>query len=77
MGTQLNLNTQTVGDIKIALPPADEIEEIVAYLDVKLAEFDALKAHVDTELELLKELRSSTITDAVLGRIDIRGIKTH
>ena len=77
MGTQLNLNTQTVGDIKIALPPADEIDAIVAYLDVKLAEFDALKLHVDTELELLKELRSSTITDAVLGRIDIQGIKTH
>ncbi len=72
MGTQLNLNTQTVGDIMIALPPAHEMNEIVLYLEEKLGEFHELRAHVEQEYLFLTEMRAATITDAVLGRIDVR-----
>ena len=33
LGTQLNLNTETVGSIKIGLPPKKEQENIVKFLD--------------------------------------------
>lgn len=32
-GTQLNLNTDTIGSIRIALPPSGDIEAIVSFLD--------------------------------------------
>lgn len=72
MGTQLNLNTQTVGDIRIAVPPDHEIDEILNYLESRLTANQALISHVQHELVLMEELRSSTITDTVLGRIDVR-----
>ena len=72
MGTQLNLNTDTVGAIKIGVPAPNEQSAIAAYLDVQTIKIDGLIAHVEKEIELLKELRSATITDAVLGRIDLR-----
>lgn len=71
MGTQLNLNTQTVGDIQIAIPPESEINEMLNYLDGRLSQADLLLTHVNCEIGLLRELRSTTITDAVLGRIRV------
>ena len=74
MGTQLNLNTQTVGDIFVGTPPADEQQAIADYLDAEAAKIDDLIAHTHEEITLLKELRAATIADAVLGRIDVRTI---
>lgn len=73
MGTQLNLNTQTVGDIFLGTPPADEQQAIADYLDTETTKIDGLIAHTHDEITLLKELRAATIADAVLGRIDVRG----
>lgn len=42
LGTQLNLNTDTVGDIYIPIPAEQEIEKIVSYLDERTAEIDNL-----------------------------------
>ena len=56
----------------LLLPPPTEQTAIAAYLDTQTAKIDGLIAHVEKEIELLRELRAATITDAVLGRIDLR-----
>lgn len=65
MGTQLNLNTDTVGAIKIALPSQKEQTAIAHYLDTKLGEIDALIDKQQTLLEKLAEQRTAVITHAV------------
>lgn len=71
LGTQLNLNTETVGLISIPLPSASEIENIVAYLDAKTAHIDRIVATLNTQIDRLKELRKTLINDIVTGKICI------
>ncbi len=73
-GTQLNLNTDTIGSIRIALPPASELEEILFFLDSETAKLDALTAEAQRGIALLKERRSALISAAVTGKIDVRGM---
>ena len=70
MGTQLNLNTDTVGSILIGLPPADEQEAIVKFLDFKTAQIDALIAKQKTLLDKLAEKRTALISHAVTKGLD-------
>lgn len=70
MGTQLNLNTDTVGSILIGLPPAEEQEEIVKFLDFKTAQIDALIAKQKTLLDKLSEKRTALISHAVTKGLD-------
>lgn len=66
MGTQLNLNTDTVGDIKVALPQASEnIQKIVDFLDHETAKIDSLIEKQQKLIELLKEKRQAVISHAV------------
>ncbi|MDY6536602.1 restriction endonuclease subunit S [Acinetobacter faecalis] len=66
MGTQLNLNTDTVGDIKVALPKSiDDIQNIVDFLDHETAKIDTLIGKQEKLIELLKEKRQAVISHAV------------
>ena len=65
MGTQLNLNTDTVGGICIAVPPAAELSLALAFLDHETARIDALIAEQQRLIELLKEKRQAVISHAV------------
>jgi len=55
MGTQLNLNTDTIGSIKIPVPTSREIEEILKFLDHETARIDALICEQEKLIELLNE----------------------
>ena len=72
MGTQLNLNTETVGGIQIALPPSDELNQVLNFLDQETARIDGLIAEAHTGVSLLQERRSALISAAVTGKIDVR-----
>ncbi|MBM3317566.1 MAG: restriction endonuclease subunit S [Candidatus Eisenbacteria bacterium] len=72
MGTQLNLNTDTIGDIHLPRPPAEEQRAIFRFLDTETARLDALIAKVREAIERLKELRTALISAAVTGKIDVR-----
>ncbi|MCG7952680.1 MAG: restriction endonuclease subunit S [Candidatus Thiodiazotropha endolucinida] len=64
-GTQLNLNTETVGGISIPLPPPSERKTIISALDREIARVDALikkKAHF---IELLKEKRQALLHECL------------
>jgi type I restriction enzyme, S subunit len=64
-GTQLNLNTDTIGSIRVALPPVDELPKVLAFLDRETAKIDDLVAQQRRLMELLKEKRQAVISHAV------------
>ena len=74
MGTQLNLNTDTIGSIFVALPPPAEIITIIDFLNSKTAQFDSLIQEVSAAIALLQERRAALISAAVTGKIDLRGL---
>ena len=65
LGTQLNLNTETVGYISIPIPEGKEIIEIVSYLDSRCGEVDKVISTQEKRIALLQELKQSIITHAV------------
>jgi len=73
LGTQLNLNTDTIGDIKIPVPPLPE-QQAIASLDRETTKLDALITKIYTGIEQLKEYRTALISSAVTGKIDVREI---
>lgn len=66
------ISIEKVARLDIAFPDLGTQRAIAAEIDQQLQMTDALIAHVASEIELLGELRAATITDAVLGRIDVR-----
>lgn len=60
--------TETIKNIRIALPPLSEQQEIVDYLDKKCAEIDGLKEKLTKKRETLTELRQSIISEVVTGK---------
>lgn len=71
-GTKGALTCDELGRFRIPKPPIDIQRSIAKALYDETRRIDDLLAHVEAEIALLLELRSATITDAVLGRIDVR-----
>lgn len=74
LGTQLNLNTDTVGNIKIGLPSLKEQKAIVSFLDKKIDKINCTELSLYECITKLKEYRSALITQAVTGKIDVRNL---
>jgi type I restriction enzyme S subunit len=72
LGTQLNLNTDTIGDIYLPRPSMVEQERIVSYLDAEAAKINVLIGKVLDAITKLGELRAALISAAVTGKIDVR-----
>lgn len=70
LGTQLNLNTETIGSIHIPIPPNDEIKLITEYLDRETTEIDALIAEKEHMLTLLSEKCEALISHTVTHGLD-------
>jgi type I restriction enzyme S subunit len=71
-GQQPNISTIDIGDIKIPVPPLDEQESIATYLKSLTEDYDKLTYEAQKTINLLKERRSSVISAAVTGQIDVR-----
>lgn len=71
MGTQLNLNTETIGSIKIGLPPISEQKEIIERIRITENEYEHSSQLADRQIQLLKERRVSLISHAVTGKIRV------
>ena len=71
MGTQLNLNTDTVGAIKIPIPPLCEQQKIADYLDTQTAKIDQAIALKTAHIEKLKEYKNVLINDVVTGKVRV------
>ncbi len=68
------LSQEQIGDIAFCLPPRDEQDAIVDYLDRAGAKLDALIAEAERAIDLLQERRTALISAAVTGKIDVRGL---
>jgi len=64
-GTQLNLNTDTIGSIRITLPPKEELDRLLSFLDRETTKIDELIAEQRQLIDLLKEKRQAVISHAV------------
>ena len=77
-------NTSTIGimnqektkEIWLALPPLPEQQAIAAYLDQETTRMDTLIQQAETGIDLLKERRTTLISDAVTGKIDVRELQS-
>ncbi len=65
------LNRETLADAAIPLPSVEEQLEIVEFLKRKTASVDSLAEHTGGHISRLREYRSSLISAAVTGQLDI------
>lgn len=72
--TFLELGNQSLGDLVICFPPANEQQAIANYLDQKTSETDDLISGIQGSIAQLKSYRQSLISEAVTGKIDVRGV---
>ena len=72
-GTQLNLNTDTVGNIHLGWPPPSERRRIVSSLDNRTKTAEQLMSSVRREIRLAREYHTRLIADVVTGKLDARG----
>lgn len=66
-----SINQTNVKEFPVVLPPISKRDELLDALRSELSRIEDLRQHVENELETLAEFRSATVTDAVLGRIDV------
>ncbi len=71
-GMRQSLKMDELNKMPVVLPSEDEQKRIVSFLDSETSRIDNLIAKQEKLIEKLKEYRSSIISHAVTGKIDIR-----
>lgn len=74
LGTQLNLNTETIAGITIPIPPKDEQILIAKYIDEKTSKIDLTIQKIQNNISLLQEYKKSLIHHVVTGKVDVRDV---
>lgn len=69
-GVRKILNFNEFKRYYVVFPPVNEQKKIIAYLDYKCAEIDALSADIQSEIETLEAYKQSVITEAVTKGLD-------
>ena len=64
----------TIREFVIALPPLDEQRAIISFIRAETAQFDTLTAEAQRAIALLQERRTTLISAAVTGQIDVRNV---
>lgn len=70
--------TQTImSDCTILLPPLSEQQQIASYLDSKTSKIDSSIEALELQKSQLEDYKRSLISEAVTGKVDLRGWKTN
>jgi type I restriction enzyme, S subunit len=69
---QPHLNAIELSEILIFLPPTDEQQAISSYLDRKTDQIEAFIAKYQNQIDQYKEYRTTLISEAVTGKINVR-----
>lgn len=72
-GTQLNLSVDRLSSIKVAMPDPKEQKKIVDFIVNETSTIDTLISKYHKQINLMQEYRTSLISQAVTGKIDVRG----
>ena len=73
-GTMPKITQGHIKSLTVPLPPKNEQEEIVTYLDKQYASIDKLINKLNDEIALFAEYRTRLISDVVTGKVDVRGV---
>ncbi|MTI95423.1 MAG: hypothetical protein FH749_08025 [Firmicutes bacterium] len=68
---QWDFKIERIKDIPFAVPPVEEQQAIVEYLDDKIPLIEGLIADINEQIEKLKQYRQIVIHDAVTGKIKV------
>ncbi|ASY81448.1 hypothetical protein BJK05_16210 [Pectobacterium polaris] len=67
-----SISSTNVKEVQLLIPPADERKIIMEYLEKQTSKLKLLVQDVEQSITLLKEHRTSLISAAVTGKIDVR-----
>lgn len=70
--TITHLTAEKLSRLRLPFPPVEEQREIVDRLETEVARLDQVASDIQHQLARLQEYRSSLITAAVTGQIDVR-----
>ena len=70
--TMDNLNSQILLDMPLIEPPRDEQIEITSYIFQTQEKINHLTSKMSRQIQLLQEYRTTLISEAVTGKIDVR-----
>jgi type I restriction enzyme S subunit len=71
-GLQPVLLIGTIRNLIIQIPPKVEQEQIVQWIKRTIAKIDLAIAQIEKEIELIQEYRTTLVSEAVTGKIDVR-----
>ena len=69
---QPGISTEMVGRLRVPFPQLEEQKQISSYLKIEVAKIDNIATTTKKIISSLKEYRSTLITQAVTGKIDVR-----
>ena len=61
-------------NIFVPLPPINEQQSIVAYIEEKCEKIDKLASELQSEIDYLKEYKQRLIADCVTGQVNVSGV---
>lgn len=74
MGATIStVGMEDIKKLRMPLPPIQEQQAIVEYLNEELEKYSTSIEKVQAGIEVLKEYRTALVTKAVTGQIDVRG----
>ena len=74
VNTQGNLNIERVGAMTICIPNIEKQREVVHEIENSAVKMDKLISKFNGEIALFTEYRTRLISDAVTGKLDVRGV---
>ena len=67
-----DFNFNTFGNQFLAVPPIEEQQQIVKYIQDSISKVDKYISSLEKEIEYLKEYKQRLISDVVTGKVDVR-----
>ncbi len=71
-GGQPNINSEIVRWLRVPLPPAEEQDTMLEWIDLRTDRIDAAMQQAVREIDLLREYRTRLVSDVVTGKLDVR-----
>lgn len=69
-----NINYENLRNKYLMLPPTDEQQQIVEYIELRVANIDKFISSLKNEIEQMQEYKKRLISDAVTGKMDVRNV---
>lgn len=70
-GGQPNISQEIIRNLKISIPPLEEQKAIAEYLDTQIEKIDLAICKIKSQINLIKEYKTTLISEAVCGRVGI------